>query len=492
MFHFMRLFKYGLLILATVLASPAWSQNHLRVKPDSCHKKPAEQPLKQVLPCYLIQPDDNFQWQIISQSDTADGKVALYKIDLISLRWDPGAYQQAGIDYPVWHHRITLYTPKEVKHNTALLYINGGSLYPDVAPSEPNNQSIDYLKIAQDSQSVVVELRDIPNQSLGFNGTPPLKEDALIAFTWEKFLEDPQNNRHWPLRLPMVKGTIRAMDAVQDFLSEKHITVNQFVVSGGSKRGWTAWLTAAMDNRASAVVPMVIDVLNLRPSMEHHYAAYGHWALAVKDYIHLIPTPDQLHSPEMKALLEIVDPYSYKDQLTMPKYIVNASADDFFLPDSSRFYFKDLPNEKWIRVLPNLRHYIVRANAELVTDTLESFYGAFLSKRKMPEVHWQREGDQLIVNTSEMPKNARLWQASNPSRRDFRVTPDNPDVTPFTPIPVKLDCQKQCLINLTMEPAKKGWNAYFLEITFANGTYPDLVLTTRVFIAPETYPKSMK
>ena len=32
----------------------------------------------------------------------------------------------------------------------------------------------------------------------------------------------------------------------------------------------------------------------------------------------------------------------YRQRLSIPKYIINSSGDDFFTPDSSQFYFKKL------------------------------------------------------------------------------------------------------------------------------------------------------
>ena len=59
----------------------------------------------------------------------------------------------------------------------------------------------------------------------------------------------------------------------------------KFVVSGASKRGWTTWTTAAVDKRVVAIIPIVIDLLNVEPSFEHHWQAYGFWAPAIKDYV---------------------------------------------------------------------------------------------------------------------------------------------------------------------------------------------------------------
>jgi PhoPQ-activated pathogenicity-related protein len=126
------------------------------------------------------------------------------------------------------------------------------------------------------------------------------------------------------------------------------VKVDQFVVAGGSKRGWTTWTTAAVDNRVIAIIPFVIDVLNMQPSMLHHYNAYGFWAPSVGNYtaFHIMDWND---TPEYQALLKIEEPYQYRQRFTMPKFIVNAAGDQFFLPDSSQFYFNDLPGVKYLR-----------------------------------------------------------------------------------------------------------------------------------------------
>ena len=129
----------------------------------------------------------------------------------------------------------------------------------------------------------------------------------------------------------------------------------RFVVSGASKRGWTTWTTAAVDTRVIAIAPAVIDMLNVEPSFVHHYRAYGDWSDAVKDYTEQ-GIMDWMGTPQFRALMKIEEPYEYRDRLTMPKYLVNASGDQFFLPDSSRFYFDDLKGEKHLRYEPNASH----------------------------------------------------------------------------------------------------------------------------------------
>ena len=111
-----------------------------------------------------------------------------------------------------------------------------------------------------------------------------------------------------------------------------------------------------------AIVPAVIDMLNVEPSFVHHYRAYGAWSDAVKDYTeHGIM--DWMGTPQFRALMKIEEPYEYRDRLTMPKLMLNASGDQFFLPDSSQFYFDELKGEKHVRYVPNTSHSLEKSDA---------------------------------------------------------------------------------------------------------------------------------
>jgi len=140
--------------------------------------------------------------------------------------------------------------------------------------------------MAVSTHSVTAELRQIPNQPLVFAGDGKERtEDAIVAYTWDKFLRGGDDN--WPLRLPMTKATVRAMDTITAFSKSPEgggVTVDKFVVAGGSKRGWTTWTTAAVDQRVIAIAPLVIDLLNVEKSFDHHYSVYGFWASAIQDY----------------------------------------------------------------------------------------------------------------------------------------------------------------------------------------------------------------
>jgi PhoPQ-activated pathogenicity-related protein len=131
----------------------------------------------------------------------------------------------------------------------------------------------------------------------------------------------------WPARLPMTKSAVRAMDTVQSVLKSDaggNTTIDGFIVAGASKRGWTTWTTAIVDKRVVAIIPIVIDLLNVEPSFRHHFASYGYYAPAVGDYEELNIMSWQ-GTPQYRNLMKIEEPYEYRNRLTMPKFIINAT-----------------------------------------------------------------------------------------------------------------------------------------------------------------------
>src|SRR5512137_1543363 len=258
---------------------------------------------------YVYSPDSNFQYRLVS---SVPGKgFTVYILDMVSQQWRTAA----ELDRPVWQHWLVIVKPDQVRSTTGMLFISGGSNgRPAPATADPV-----FVGLATGTGTVVAELRMIPNQPLTFtDDLVPRKEDAIIAYTWDKFLRT--GDETWPLRLPMTKAVVRAMDVMTTFcagLESGKASVEKFVLIGGSKRGWAAWTTAAVDDRVIAVVPASIDVLNVEESFEHHYRSYGFWAPALKDYTDM-GIMNWSGTPQFRDLMRIEDPYSYRDRLTMP------------------------------------------------------------------------------------------------------------------------------------------------------------------------------
>jgi PhoPQ-activated pathogenicity-related protein len=340
--------------------------------------------------------------------------------------------------------------------------------------------------IALGANTVVAELRMVPNQPLIFpDGGGPRYEDAIIAYSFNKCLET--NDPNWPALFPMAKSAVRAMDTIQKHISSAtagNLKIDQFVVSGASKRGWTTWLTAAVDHRVIAIAPVVIDVLNMAEQMKHHYSAYGFYSPSIHDYVQY-KIFDRLNTPAGQQLRTFVDPYEYRSRYTMPKYGINSSGDQFFLPDSAQFYFKDMLGEKYLRYVPNTDHGLGGSDAPL---SLLAFYKSILAGSQRPKFSWSvAEDGAITVQTTTAPTAVNLWQATNPNARDFRLETIGP-VWKSSP----LEKQPDGTYVAKVTKPEKGWTAYFIELTFDSGGPIPYKFTTEVRVVPDLLPFAYK
>jgi PhoPQ-activated pathogenicity-related protein len=314
------------------------------------------------------------------------------------------------------------------------------------------------------TKSVLINLEDVPNQPTKLTGVAGnLSEDALIAQSWKKELAT--GDITWAVNLPMTNSAVKTMDAVQQFLSSPAgggITIDDFVVSGGSKRGWTTWLTAAVDPRVKAIMPAVFDGLNMQEAFRHAYDTLGFFPPAINDYVNAGITT-QFGTPQIASLLSVVDPYSYIDRYTMPKLLINSSGDQFFVPDSSQFYFDDLPGDKYLRYVPNTDHSLVQN--PYVLSEIQAFYKAILSDSPLPHYSWSIDSAGVLnVTSPSHPLAATLWAATNPNGRDFRLEKIGPayEGTELT------DLGNGTFAGRPNLPSK-GYTAYFIELEFAGG-----------------------
>jgi PhoPQ-activated pathogenicity-related protein len=448
---------------------------------------------------YVAATDANFSWKVARELP-AEGVTATL-IEMTSQQW----LTDKEVERPLWTHWITIVRPApasvrdpspagsgeaapkplrgeggNVTSDIGLLFISGGS-NDRPPPARPAAWLVD---AARDTGTVTAELRLVPNQPVVFKDDPsrkPRTEDDFIAYTWDKFLRT--GDEKWPARLPMTKSAVRAMDAVTAFTTSPAgggKPVTRFVVSGASKRGWTTWTTAATDRRVIAIAPAVIDMLNVEPSFVHHWRAYGAWSVAVKDYVDQ-RIMDWMGTREFRALMKIEEPYEYRDRLTMPKFMLNASGDQFFLPDSSQFYFDDLRGEKYLRYVPNASHSLDKTDA---LESLQSFYSTIVKGTPRPAFTWTFESDGSIkVVAKDRPEEVLVWQAVNPAARNFRhdVIGSAYSSTPLTPSGPNTYVAR-------VPPPAAGWTAFFVELKFPSGGKYPLKFTTGVRVLPDTLP----
>jgi len=420
---------------------------------------------------YVARPDSTYRYELVRTVHSDDG--AGYVLNMVSQTWR----SPDEVDRTEWQHWVLIAVPRVVRHDTALLIIDGGRNGGD----PPSGIDGGTAALAVRTGSVVAHVKIIPNQPLRFTGEDRDRyEDDTIAYTWDRFLRT--GDADWPLQLPMVKSAVRAMDTVQDFVRKLtgNVNVEGFVVTGASKRGWTTWLTAAVDRRVVAIAPIVIDMLNTQPSFQHHRAVYGFYAPAVRPYEEM-GIFARIETPEAEKLMAIVDPFSYRERLAMPKFILVSAGDQFFLPDSWRFYYRDLLGPKRLRYVPNCGHGLKDTDA---LETLQMFYQSVIEGWPLPEYEFDSPRPGTIrVTCTQRPSQVRLWQATNPQARDFRVDTFGKEWA-STPLGPESDGS---YIGRVDRP-EKGFTAFFVELTFPSPGPDPYTFTTGVYIIPDIEP----
>jgi len=352
---------------------------------------------------YMRRPDPAFSWQHLQTERVERGKV--YKLHFVSQIWQ-------GIR---WEHQLQVYEPKNLKYpDVLLLYVTGGH-----ASKEGINLG---FKIAEHAGMRVGVLYQIPKQPL-FGGK---SEDALISYTFVQYLHT--GDASWPLLFPMVKSVLKAMDVLQAFAPKGWgRPINKFIVAGASKRGWTTWLTAATgDPRVVAIAPMAIDTLDIPVQLKHQLAVYGTYSSEIDDYVNAgLLKPSVLKTSASRRLWRMVDPYTYRQHLTLPKLIFRGANDPYWAQDALNFYWNELQGSKRVLYVPNAGHNMEEKGEDhtRLLDTLGAFARHIASSTPMPKPDWQykREGGKirLTIRSGQPAESARLWVARSTSL-DFR------------------------------------------------------------------------
>ncbi|WP_313429263.1 PhoPQ-activated protein PqaA family protein [Pseudomonas sp.] len=395
------------------------------------------------------------------------------RLQMVSQVWEP----EPVVEPRRWEHDVELHMPRNAVPGKALLVVNNGVRH---GPAQSPDHAREALReVALKAQMAVVMISDVPNQYVTFSDVAnPLREDDAVAHTWAHSLRGAAPEL--PLHVPMAAAASRAMDLAERELGAQGLKVDHFIITGASKRGWSAWLTALADERVMAIVPSVIDVADTSAMLVGLRKRYGgHLPIALWPYQEAGVLYEQ-GTPAFERLMAMMDPMQYLDEegqrLAIPKYLVSASGDDFFAPDPVTDYQQRLPGQTSLRVLPNSDHGGVR---QQVVSTLVPVVTRLRDGKPLPRVQVS-EGEQpglMAVDFSEPPLEVKVWTASNSQDRDFRyacgVRYQSETLAP-----------KRHLTLQRTAPAK-GWQAQFVEAKFADG----FIATSPISVLPQTYPE---
>ncbi|WP_114751502.1 PhoPQ-activated pathogenicity-related family protein [Pleomorphovibrio marinus] len=445
-------------------------------QPTVKHGQPSENPQpSNPLKEYVSKENRELKYELVHERN--ENTYDYYVLRVESLNW----LSEEIVDKTQWWHWVSVVLPKNSKSDVSIVFIGGGSQNTKL----PENPTKEASELAMATGAPTIYIHNIPFQPLNFVGDSLVNrtEDAIIAYGWRKFLEGGAKNEEaeWLARLPMTRAVMTAVDAVAEFSQEHHgATIDKYMVAGASKRGWTTWTTAAMDERVIGMAPIVIDLLDLIPSFKHHWRSYGEWSPAIKDY-EREGIMDWMNTEEYDRLLEITDPLNYLEQVKdIPKLLINASGDEFFLPDSWRFYWEKIEGEKHLLYVPNTGHSLKDTDAAQV---LAGFFKRLVEEEERPRYSWEITDThiKIKVDPENGPVQVKLWEATNPDARDFRIYVLGPKWRDTT-----ISLSEDGHYEIPIEAPEKGWKGHFVELTYA-GNSP-IKVSTGIKVLPETYP----
>jgi PhoPQ-activated pathogenicity-related protein len=344
--------------------------------------------------------------------------------------------EAVGPNGAIWTHQVAVVIPKKLtSRGLATAVMTGGCNEggPDGPKPVPHDE--EYLQlgatIADKTGVIVIVIYQIPNCHIVYPSDPTQKrrsEDAMIAWAWRQYIDDPHHRAEWLPRLPMVKAGFACMKAVEEYVATRpapllaaleaarrspHAAGNSavaatadaareagmvelskapselagavtrpspaadgfnitgWVVGGASKRGWTTWMVGAVDPAACSWCPKVVGLTPLVPivpflnhSVHMQRRSLGGFTFAFRDYLEA-GVLHHMDTDVFAGAMAVVDPGHYRTRLAaLPKLAVVSSDDEFMQLDWTGAFVTPNGTETGWTRLPGETHLSIIPNSE--------------------------------------------------------------------------------------------------------------------------------
>ncbi|MBW4540225.1 MAG: PhoPQ-activated pathogenicity-related family protein [Myxacorys chilensis ATA2-1-KO14] len=327
-------------------------------------------------------------------------------VKITSQRWK-------GMD---WVHELQLFKPSTYSSSQSqgLLFLSGGAQGGDATHRNEDARFEGELTlfaiIAQETSSIVGVVSHTLCQPM-FGG---LGENELISHSFSQFLASGRPD--WPVLLPMVGAVRRAMDVTQRLATDTWAAkVEQFTLAGFSKRGWAAWLTAAVDERVNAIAPIMMDFFDLPRQITCQRSVWGSLSPALQPF-ETLDIPNRLQTSRGQQLLDMVDVVRWTTYYNVARAIISATNDEYCPVQASNLYIEQIPGRSYRSMIPNTSH------GSLAYVEILGIVGALHRQVALGEVMpnltgkaWIEDGALCIMMTSNAAPIFKLWIAHAPS-----------------------------------------------------------------------------
>ncbi|EGC36163.1 hypothetical protein DICPUDRAFT_78157 [Dictyostelium purpureum] len=442
-----------------------------------------------ILKDYVYSKDPNYKWTLNTTYDVGFANIQV--IELVSQQW-----MKDYTNSSIWKHWVSVCIPKApTQTKMGLLYVTGGAYNSKewVVPSQESLEADFGQQVCKESNAITVTVNQVPNQYITFDDGVARDEDYIVAYSWRKYIDTQVST--WVSLLPQTKSVIKAMDAVQEYGNENGVIIESFVVFGASKRGWTTYGVAMVgDERVAAIVPMVIGVLNLVDDIKVQMQTYGNWSFALDPYA-INGIPSFVDTEYFNVVTDIVDPLNYIDIMEkIPKYIILTIEDEFFLPDSTKFFYDQIKGEKRLGLFQT-DHSVTQFAG--VSTEISKYFNIIVNKVESPELSWKiTYSKDNSLGTIEMtvvkgtPTRVVVYSVNTISKthRDFRKFTCSDYANcyqAFTYSAQNITLESDNTYSVSIKgPDGGGWTAFYFEVEFGDVAN----VNTELAIVPNTFP----
>jgi PhoPQ-activated pathogenicity-related protein len=212
--------------------------------------------------------------------------------------------------------------------------------------------------------------------------------------------------------------------------------------------------------------------------VDYQKKAWGDYSIEIEDYVKL-GIAQQLGTPGGNDLVKMIDPYSYRKTLTMPKMLFMGTNDPYWPVDAVKNYIDSIPGDNHICYTPNAAHDL--GDKKKAFATLRAFLGTTETNGKYPICNYtvsENNGTVTLTvkTTPELLDDAILWSADSKDE-DFRDEKWSDQ---------SLSGAGKSEIKVQVKYPASGFKAFYVDLKYKAPFGDDFTQSTRMFVADPT------
>ena len=210
-------------------------------------------------------------------------------------------------------------------------------------------------------------------------------------------------------------------------------------------------------------------------NLDYQIKAWHEYSIQIEDYVKL-GIPQQASSESGMAINRMVDPYSYRHQLTIPKMIFMGTNDEYWVVDAIKNYYDSIPGRNMIMYSPNVGHNL--GGGKEAFNSLSAFFGITLAHKTYPACSWSarsKKGEVTItVNTTPGELvGAVVWSANSENMVFTKAEWTSREIAGAT---------GKSKITFTEKKPSAGFRAFYMDCRYKDPNGVIFTESTRMFV----------